>query len=133
MTLDELKELMETGEEFQLEEYIQVGSKHRFKDGIIEEFNEILYTKWERSEISMNNLLVCNLVRKPWKPKVGEPYYCWSFQWKDSAIFPVYSIFEGYTLDFMFANFGNCFRTKEECESHTEIRDKLIEMRKEYV
>ena len=127
MTIDELKELMETGEEFEL--YCSDDYIRRFNRKI-NVFERLVNGNWYQSSISINMLLTYNVLRKPWKPKVGEIYWFWTLDmWSKCEVFSVDFDSECDMLRFAF---GNCFRTKEECESHTEIRDKLIEMRKEY-
>ena len=125
MTLDELKELMETGEEFEIS-----NSPYKFQIKC-----NILWAKdeqgWHWSFVKMNDLFESTIIRKPWKPKVMEEYWHWNYI--DEKFYACKTTFVGNSFDLALIAFGNCFRTKEECESHTEIRDKLIEMRKEYV
>ena len=127
MTIDELKELMETGEEFEIS-----NSPYKFQIK-----GNILWAKdeqgWHWSFVKMNDLFESTIIRKPWKPKVGEDY----FLWYNNVISKEFYIAEATNVanyeDLLNIAFGNCFRTKEECESHTEIRDKLTEMRKECI
>ena len=128
MTIDEIKELMETGEEFEIE---GLGfRKFTFMDGIL--FDKANASKkWDSADVEVNYLLSSTLIRKPWKPKVGEDCYWWAIfsgSWQVTT-----DNFTADELDLQAIAFGNCFRTKEECEKHTEMRDKLIEIRKEYV
>ena len=126
MTIDEIKELMETGEEFELQQKLGV---FKFMNGNI--YITSYNGTWALAEMNLNLILNATLIRKPWKPKVGESYYCWEIMNEDMQI-RSYS-FDADEVDFAMLAFGNCFRTREECEKHTEMRDKLIEMRKEYI
>lgn len=129
MTIDELKELMETGEEFEVKEKpnhecVFIDSKFYMREKGLEEWIEV--------EQKLKFFLNSTIIRKPWKPKENEPYSYYFFNVVGEIQINT-RLNEMTCYDLLNYAFGNCFRTKEECESHTEIRDKLIEMRKEYV
>lgn len=127
MTIDELKEKMETGEEFELEDSILTYKYDKKKELFVHVYGD----SWEEATINLNGLLKTKLIHKPWKPKVGYPYWYW-FSNSYNIFICGDKRFENSLYDMLNIAFGNCFQTKEECESHTEVRDKWIEMRKEY-
>lgn len=68
----------------------------------------------------------CKAVPKPWKPKYGEQYWCYSTKINGTCC----NTFWEYTKDYAMWKSGNCFRTKEEAETKgKEIMEKLV---KEY-
>lgn len=58
-----------------------------------------------------------------WKPKLGQVYWYWS-----GKVHPIafYDVFYGNKQDMQRCSIGNCFPTREDCESCTEILDKLL-------
>lgn len=128
-----LIELAKTGEEFETSCYGN-GYSVKFENNLLfYKMNTITSnSKWRlEEETELIDFLSSVISRKPWKPKVGDKVWCWVL-YNDGYTECVRYTFSGLDIDFARIAFGNCFRTKEECESHTEIRDKLIAMRKEY-
>ena len=126
MTLDEINEKMETGEEFELQQKLGV---FKFMNGNI--YITSYNGTWALAEMNLNLILNATLVCKPWKPKLGDTYWWWMIL--PGSIRPYSTKFIDHSGHYEQIAFGNCFRTRSECEKHTEMRDKLIEMRKEYI
>lgn len=62
------------------------------------------------------------IVKLPWKPKQDEEY--WYSDWEDDVFCSTFNADSKY--DLMLYAVGNCFRTKEEAETHKyETRNKL--------
>lgn len=122
-----LIELAMTGEEFEERNNIV---KYRFKDNQLQRCFISDDGCWDMSGIWFNDAIT-DIIRKPWKPKVGEKYWRWHTGLHEE-VGAILDRFDGFHADYLNFSIGNCFRTKEECESHTEVRDKLIAMRKEY-
>ena len=125
-----LIELAKTGEEFELNgfsgKFILSETENQIQ--ILESYRG---SKWENTLLTSHHLLNSKIIRKPWKPKVNEDYFYWSLDYWGKP-FSSNKTFLNSSVDLSQIAFGNCFRTKQECESHPEVRDKLIAMRKEY-
>ena len=128
MTKEELMELMTTGEEFTT---TTLAGTWKFIDNVI--CHKKVSGNFLPYDVSHNYFIGVTIIRKPWNPKIGERYWVWGFHPESHECEPGNIIFGADALEFATIAFGNYFRTREECEKHTEIRDKLLEMRKEYV
>lgn len=116
---------------------VKLGEKFKLKDKCGEVSPNKYYlsdaglinedTAWE-SGTRFTNILTgaLTIVKKPFKPKMGEVYFCVcedgevrKFRWC------------GCTFDYLLFNSGNCFRTEEEITEETKERI-LNEMKSKY-
>ena len=123
-----LIELAKTGEEFEIKDR---SIQCRFNEGYLEH-KPVVNSTWVFLHIDVCSLSKMEIIRKPWKPKVGEMYWSWCYFHSKGIWFATIDSSSGDQDVICQFAFGNCFRTKQECELHTEVRDKLIAMRKEY-
>lgn len=131
MTIDELKEVMETGEEFDLKftDKMTTQGTYRFNKKSIEILcDDVVFRK---SNLFVNDLLGAEFTKRPWKPKIDDEYWSWWVSSKGGSI-SVKCVFINCSSNMEQIAFGNFFRTKEECEAHPEVRDMLENMRKVY-
>ena len=97
---------------------------YKFTDeGLFYEFCE----KWTRSCSFMNVIRgALTIVKLPWKPEKGRPYWYYSEGWKEGTI----NQWQDDIFDLLMWKAGNCFQTKEEAEEKGKVA--LEELRKEY-
>lgn len=69
---DELSELMESGEEFELNNW---ECSYRFKENILEYKTLCEGSIWRPTDIILRSILVKGIKRKPWVPEEGSTFY----------------------------------------------------------
>nr|DAE53750.1 MAG TPA: hypothetical protein [Caudoviricetes sp.] len=67
------------------------------------------------------------VVPKPWKPKKGDIYWCYSEAFKEENA----AKWEGKFIDFLLWKCGNCFKTAE--EARTKGKEIMEQTKKEFV
>lgn len=65
------------------------------------------------------------IIKKPWKPKEGEPYWYVQFDANNNSIVGT-SCWDQHSFDFTKYIIGNCFKTKEEAEEHIDDVFKIL-------
>lgn len=120
---------VELGEEFSLKNNYS-GNINRSRYKITQE-EGLMYSigskEWKRSTILLSIFSEdFNVVKLPWKPKLGEQYWYYSIAWGTS----IESKWACGFGELAFWKIGNCFRTKEEAE--TKGKEILEAIQKEY-
>ena len=118
---------VELDEEFSLknndDEILSSKYKVTASDGLLFKWNN----NWGRSnriiEIINGKLTI---VKLPWKPKKGEPYWYYSAGWKEATLMQC----EDNLCDMLYWKIGNCFRTEEEAKA--KGKEIMEQIQKEY-
>lgn len=112
---------VELGEEF----YIEDCGNQVYKiteEGLTQYFTGL--GEYMLSYLTFNAMLKHQITKKPWKPENGDGYCKWSGS--PNGISVVQTTFnDWYIEDLRNYKIGNCFRSHEECEAATDIRDKM--------
>lgn len=117
---------VELNEEFMLKDKNNnvLSRKYKFTDkGLMTKF----FKEWDES-YNFDNIIRGHLtiVKLPWKPEMGMPYWYYSEGWKEGTI----NQWQDDLFDLLMWKAGNCFHTKEEAEEKGKVA--LEELRKEY-
>ena len=117
---------VQLNEKFMLkdEDNVFLPRTYRITDiGLMFEFDGALETSSKLLDIISGRLTI---VKKPWKPERGVPYWYYSEGWKEATI----NQWEDDLFDLLTWKVGNCFHTREEAE--TKGKDALKQLRKEF-
>ena len=99
-----------------------IDNYYRITDSRFEAIS-LLSGEWVEAPASvLYELLTGNreIIRKPWKPKDGEQYWCATY----CGVLP--NEWQGGMMDLAYYAVGNCFRTEEEVDTHkAEILARL--------
>ena len=68
-------------------------------------------------DVTLARLLkgVITIRRKPWRPKLGEKYWCFTMEEG-----PICNQWSDIWMDVVYYKFGNCYKTKEEAEANID-------------
>ena len=105
---------VEIGEEFQLADNDGVYAPvYRITEREVEYFNDSI-SRWIAYDLGINFVSDKRVIKKPWKPKTGEAYWCETYYGASEIIWG--------DRFFDFANYavGNCFKTSKEAKAHKE-------------
>lgn len=94
------------------------------EDGLFSKANDLS----AKVTLILDLLLIgkCKAVPKPWKPKYGEQYWCYSTKINGTCC----NTFWEFTKDYAIWKSGNCFRTEEEAK--TKGKEIMEQIQKEY-
>mgnify|MGYP001809833259 CR=1 FL=1 len=125
-------QLAETGETFKIADRPDPELDWRIANNRFQFLNQN-DGKWWAADMSLTfgDLCRMKIVRKPWKPRIGEDYWYWDTY--NGDVEPSCCSFDAEEMDLSRIAFGNCFETAEDCEAHPEIKERMIAMKKEYV
>jgi hypothetical protein len=130
MTFKDLEELSKSGEEFTLD----------FGTGVLNTYKivgtSILYKskseqKFVKSFNDLNYFMSAKLIRKQWKPSLGEHYFCLCMGSTDN-FWVEFVRFLGTGSDYEHIQNGNFFKTKEECQNSIEIKNLYLRMKEAF-
>ena len=89
----------------------------------VESFIKLIEKDSERYGFSENDV---KIIKKPWKPKIGDNYWYVWFNAGDVEEGDVYrDAWEEHSEDFTRYILGNCFKTREETKEH---KDDILKM-----
>lgn len=100
---------------------------YRFsKDGLENKYSDGVWVKCEKGAI--DNILIgqTEVIKIPWKPEKGEPYWYYSVGLKEANL----TQWEDKLWDLLYWKVGNFFKTKEEAE--TKGKEIIEQIYKEY-
>lgn len=100
---------------------------YRFsKDGLENKYSDLSWVKCEKGAI--DNILIgqTEVIKIPWKPKTGEPYWYYSVGLKEANL----TQWEDKLWDLLYWKVGNFFKTKEEAQS--KGKEIMEQIKKEY-
>ena len=128
MNFKELDEVIESGEEFYLV-FGSVRDTYKIVKGKFMFLNS--QGVFEKSLNELNYFLNAEVVRLPWKPKEYDEY--WYVHMTEVGNFEAMQcVWRGGSPDLKDFELGNCFKTKDEAQNDQNIRERFINMRREY-
>lgn len=113
------------------EKFMLKGTDNRIRPRIYKITDKGLFYEFDEDWLEGYNLFAIfqgdlKIVKLPWKPEMGMPYWYYSEGWKEGTI----NQWQDDLFDLLMWKAGNCFQTKEEAEEKGKVA--LEQLRKEY-